>query len=103
MEAVESLIKHGFKRFLILNSHGGNRAITTLLVDQINQTTPGIAVDLGVAMRPFREGGGLPPSKSFDRHGGVSETSRSMYYMSSLVDMKAAVTAETPSRAPLKM
>lgn len=94
MEAVESLIKHGFKRFMILNSHGGNRAITTLLVDQINQTTPGIAVDLGVAMRPFRKSGGLPPSDDFDRHGGVSETSRSMYYMPTLVDFDAAVTAE---------
>ena len=37
LEAVESLIRHGFKRFIIMNAHGGNRAITTLLVDQINQ------------------------------------------------------------------
>ena len=36
LQAVESLIHHGFKRFIIMNSHGGNRAITTLLVDQIN-------------------------------------------------------------------
>ncbi|NIP59684.1 MAG: creatininase family protein, partial [Gemmatimonadetes bacterium] len=46
VEAVKSLIHHGFKRFLILNAHGGNRAITTFIVDRINQETPGIAVDL---------------------------------------------------------
>ncbi len=94
MEAVESLIRHGFKRFMILNAHGGNRAITTLLADQINQKTAGIAVDIGVAMRPFRKPSGFPAPKVFDRHGGVSETSRSMYYIPTLVDMDAAVTAE---------
>ena len=94
LEAIQSLIKHGFKRFMILNAHGGNRAITTLLVDQINQTTPGIAVDLGVAIRPFRKPSDFPPPQVFDRHGGVSETSRSMYYAPTLVDIDAAVTAE---------
>ena len=94
MEAVESLIQHGFKRFMILNAHGGNRAITTLLVDQINQTTSGIAVDLGVAIRPFRKPSNFPPPEVFDRHGGVSETSRSMYYAPTLVDMDAAVQAQ---------
>ena len=47
VESVKSLIRHGFKRFLILNAHGGNRAITTFIVDRINQETAGIAVDLG--------------------------------------------------------
>ena len=94
MEAVQSLIRHGFKRFMILNAHGGNRAITTLLVDQINQTTAGIAVDLGVAIRPFRQPSNFPPPQVFDRHGGVSETSRSMYYAPTLVNMDVAVQAE---------
>jgi len=49
LEAVESLIRHGFKRFIIMNAHGGNRAISTLLVDQINQTTAGVAVSFGQA------------------------------------------------------
>jgi len=44
METVESLIKHGFKRFVFMNSHGGNAAITTFLVDQINQKTSAVAV-----------------------------------------------------------
>ncbi len=93
VEAVHSLIKHGFKRFLILNAHGGNRAITTFIVDRINQETAGIAVDLGAAAAPFREGTSIPPATVFDRHGGVGETSNSLYLMPSLVDMGSAVTA----------
>jgi len=94
MEAVNSLIKHGFKRVLIYNAHGGNRAISTLIVDQINQTTRGIAVELGIAAQPFREPLNIPRSNVFDRHGGVSETSRSMYLIPDLVQMDKAVTAE---------
>ena len=93
MQAVESLIHHGFRRFIIYNSHGGNRAITTLLVDQINQTTAGVAVNLAQAIAPFAEPTGIPPSRVQDRHGGVSETSRSMYLMPSLVEIDRAVPA----------
>lgn len=94
LEAVESLIKHGFKRFMILNSHGGNRAISTLLADQINQTTEGIAVDMGVAIRPFSKPIDVELTEVFDRHGGVWETSNSQYLIPSLVQMDKAVTAE---------
>src|SRR5262245_34063165 len=52
-EAIQSLIKHGFKRFLLLNSHGGNQAITTFVVDRINQESEGVAVDLVEAAQPF--------------------------------------------------
>jgi creatinine amidohydrolase len=93
VEAVHSLIRHGFKRFLMLNSHGGNRAITTFIVDRINQETAGIAVDLGAAVSPFRQGTSIPRPTVFDRHGGVGETSNSLYLMPSLVDMDSAETA----------
>lgn len=98
-EAVQSLIAHGFKRFLIMNAHGGNRAITTFLVDKINQETAGIAVDLGEAVGPFTERNSGQRSENsgprvFDRHGGVSETSSSLYLTPSLIDMKTAKTAE---------
>ncbi len=97
-EAVQSLIHHGFRRFLILNSHGGNRAISTFLVDRINQETQGIAVDLGAAaasMTPEE-----PPSperpagpRRFDRHGGVGETANSLYLIPDLVDIERAEAA----------
>ena len=35
-EAAQSLMKHGFKRFLIMNSHGGNRVISQYIADRIN-------------------------------------------------------------------
>ena len=94
VESVESLIRHGFKRFLILNSHGGNRAITTFIVDRINQETAGIAVDLGAAAAPFmaRASSSDPPTE-LDRHGGTGETSNSMYLTPNLVDLEAAVPA----------
>ena len=52
-QAAQSLISHGFQRFLILNSHGGNQAITRYIADRINQETAGIAVELGEAAAPF--------------------------------------------------
>ena len=97
MEAVESLIKHGFHRFIIMNAHGGNRAITTLLVDQINQTTSGVAVNYSAAITPFlsTSASGTPNSpRVLDRHGGTSETSRAMYLMPSLVELDEAEPAE---------
>lgn len=93
MEAVESLIRHGFRRFIIMNSHGGNRAISTLLVDQINQTTAGVAVSFGEAIRPFLEPSTVPPSEVLDRHAGTPETSNSLYLMPDLVQMDEATVA----------
>jgi creatinine amidohydrolase len=94
LEAVESLIRHGFKRFIIMNAHGGNQAISTLLVDQINQTTSGVAVDFDQAIEPFLKPSSAPPSTVLDRHGGTPETSRSLYLMPDLVQLDKAVTAE---------
>lgn len=94
LEAVESLIRHGFKRFIIMNAHGGNRAISTLLVDQINQTTAGVAVSFGPATGPFLGPSSTAPSKVLDRHGGTPETSRSLYLMPDLVQLDKAVPNE---------
>ena len=101
VEAAKSLIRHGFKRFLILNAHGGNAAITRFVVDRINQETAGIAADLESVLGPFRQRGGAaeepeadegPPL--FDRHGGTGETSTSLYLIPELVDLDAARPAE---------
>ena len=99
VEAAKSLMKHGFKRFLVLNAHGGNAAITRFIVDRINQETEGIAVDLGAVLGPFRQPlAGAPQSDNappvFDRHGGTGETSNSMYPIPELVNLDVAVPAE---------
>jgi creatinine amidohydrolase len=97
-EAVQSLIQHGFTRFLLLNSHGGNQFITKYIADRINQETAGIAVELGEAAQPFITRAPRQPAAPgsmpvFDRHGGVNETSTSMYMFPNLVNMKNAQTA----------
>ena len=93
METVESLIRHGFKRFMLMNSHGGNTAITTFLVDQINQKTAAVAVDYSVAIKPYLKSGEKEEAKALDRHAGVGETSDSMYLMPSLVALDKATAA----------
>ena len=92
-QAAQSLIRHGFKRFLILNSHGGNQAISRYIVDRINQETAGIAVELGEAAAPFLKRSTRQEPREFDRHGGVNETSASLYLTPNLVDMRVARTA----------
>lgn len=92
-EAAQSLIRHGFKRFLIMNSHGGNQIISRYIADRINQETAGIAVELGEAAAPFQTRQGRPRSPVFDRHGGVGETSSALYLIPNLVDMASARTA----------
>jgi creatinine amidohydrolase len=98
VEAAQSLIRHGFKRFLILNAHGGNRAICQFIVDRINQETEGIAVDLGSAAAPYQQrrpqeedtpGGPL----QLDRHAGVGETANSLFLIPTLVQQELAVPA----------
>jgi len=92
-EAAQSLMKHGFRRFLLLNSHGGNQIITRYIADRINQETEGIAVELGEAAAPYlTRAPVLPgtPERIFDRHGGVSETSASLYMTPNLVNLEAA-------------
>ena len=94
-EAAQSLVHHGFRRFLFLNSHAGNQYITRFVVDRINQETAAIAIDLsdGVAAMMGPRGAARPASERFDRHGGVGETSRAMYLFPSLVQIDKAQRA----------
>jgi creatinine amidohydrolase len=106
-EAAQSLIRHGFKRFLLLNSHGGNQYITKYVADRINQETAGIAVELAEAAQPYRTPvSGTPAAAAgapvFDRHAGVGETSTSLYLFPNLVNMKHAQTAKLTLPAHLQ-
>jgi len=86
-EAAQSLIHHGFRRILFLNSHAGNQYLTMYVADRINQETPAIAVDLSTSVRGAGESG---RATAFDRHAGVGETSRAMYLFPTLVDISKA-------------
>lgn len=110
-ESAQSLIQHGFRRFLFLNAHGGNAATTRFVVDRINQETSATAVDLDQAIAPFMSDARIPPSikaelsqqpeiKVFDHHAGVQETSQSLYLIPSLVEMHRAPPARALSLPP---
>jgi len=101
-EAIQSLLRHGFRRFVLLNAHGGNAATTRFIVDRVNQETAGVAVELEDASRPFADDAHLSAAtraendrlariKEFDRHAGVEETSESLYLIPGLVNMRAVV------------
>jgi len=89
-EAVQSLLQHGFRRFLILNGHGGNTATSRFIVDRINQETAGVAVELGEAAAPYGTRRAPAGPQPFDRHAGVGETSVSLYLTPNLVNLSAA-------------
>jgi len=106
VEAARSLMRHGFKRFLILNAHGGNNAISTFVVDRINQETEGIAVKLNDVVGPFLDRTAsrtLPRDEpAFDRHGGTGETAESMYLIPDLVDLDGVHAASLTLPAHLE-
>jgi creatinine amidohydrolase len=88
-EAAQSLIHHGFRRILFLNSHAGNQYLTMYVADRINQETAAIAVELGNAAAGGGRGG-RSTTTQFDRHAGVGETSGAMYLFPNLVDLSKA-------------
>jgi creatinine amidohydrolase len=86
-EAVQSLIQHGFRRFMILTSHAGNRNVSRYIIDRVNQETPGIAIELNDAAEPFFKSPTRQQVRHFDRHAGVGETSSGLYLFPNLVDL----------------
>jgi creatinine amidohydrolase len=92
-ETAQSLIRHGFRRILLHDSHIGNQYVTRYVVDRINQETEAVAVSLNdavAAMQPLAPSGTAPGAQTFDRHGGVAETSGALYLFPSLVDLDKA-------------
>ncbi len=90
IEAAQSLIHHGFRRFLIFTSHMGNQHVSRYIADRINQETAGTAVELGDAAAAFLAKPTAVKPELFDRHAGIDETSRALYLFPNLVDMSKA-------------
>jgi creatinine amidohydrolase len=85
-EAVEWLLKYGFRRFLFFNYHGGNNAIQTKLIYRVNQSTEGIAIAIGHGGPILKE----EEEEGMDWHAGVSETSKMLFLQPQLVRMDRA-------------
>ena len=98
-EAAQSLMRHGFRRFLFMNSHAGNQHITRFIVDRINQETSSVALELGDAIDSMDETPGTSTRRRggsesrFDRHGGVGETSGGLFLFPSLIQLEKAERA----------
>lgn len=43
---IESAIRHGFTRILLLNSHGGNQAVGQVITERVGSQNPGIHITL---------------------------------------------------------
>jgi len=85
-ECIESLIKHGFKRFMFFNAHGGNNIVQENLVHRVNSTTSANAVSIGV-------GSPIWPTEGidyFDWHAGKFETSLDLCLFPDLVQLEKA-------------
>jgi creatinine amidohydrolase len=93
-EAAQSLIHHGFRRFLFLNGHAGNQYITRFIIDRINQETSATALDLVDGTAPLISRNGVNPmpasDRRFDQHAGVRETSGGLYLFPTLMVMDKA-------------
>lgn len=84
-ECAESLIKHGFKKIMFFNYHGGNNIVQARVMHRINHETPATALAVGIGGAIRKD---VPPGtyeKFFDWHAGLGETSIMMYLEPSLV------------------
>jgi creatinine amidohydrolase len=87
-ETAQSLIRHGFRKIMIYNGHGGNSVSVKNVVQRINQETPATAVLLN-DLRPVAADTPTD-SPAVDWHAGVGETSLMLYLTPPLVDMSRA-------------
>jgi creatinine amidohydrolase len=85
-ECIESLIKHGFKKFLFFNAHGGNNIIQENLIHRIAQTTGVNAVSIGYGSTLWPTSG----IDNYDWHAGKFETSLDLCLFPDLVQMDKA-------------
>lgn len=86
-ESAVSLIRHGIRKILIYNGHGGNNTAVNNVLHRINHKTEATAVSLNAVEPPKDASDALP---EIDWHAGVGETSWMLYVANSLVDMSQA-------------
>lgn len=108
LQVIDSMIRHGFRRFLIHNSHGGNRAVGGVIAEKASVRWPKAEVIFATwfqlaaaSLRPMVEG--KYPSVG---HACEFETSVMLLLHPDLVDMKKAlddgpVNAKPPFKSDL--
>lgn len=88
-ETAEALVRHGFKRLLFFNMHGGNVVPETVAIHRINQKLPAMAVAIGAGSQ-IQKNYPQAPGVSFDEHAGVGETSVGLFLWPELVHIDRA-------------
>jgi creatinine amidohydrolase len=85
-ECIESLIKHGFRRFMFYNAHGGNNIVQEKLIHRVNSNTVAYATSIGVGSPLWPTDG----KDYFDWHAGRFETSLDLCLFPDLVQLDKA-------------
>lgn len=96
-----SLVRHGFRRVLLLNGHGGNIAALTVIANEL-----GVALDAPIATTSYwmlarDEFKAILERQTTVRHACEAETSMLLALAPELVDMVAAQDAVGPTAREL--
>jgi len=84
-ECAESLVKHGFRKFMFFNYHGGNNIVQAGVMHRINHETPATALAIGIGGAIRKDVPAGTYEKFFDWHAGLGETSIMMHLEPGLV------------------
>lgn len=100
-----SVARAGVRKIVILNSHGGNADLISILARELRVQAGMLAVRLGWGAQGMPPGVYSPQEEHFGIHGGDMETSLLLHFRPDTVDMTAArdfrSTAETAAIAPI--
>jgi creatinine amidohydrolase len=100
-----SVARAGIRKVVILNSHGGNTDLVSILARELRVQAGMLAVRLGWSSLGLPDGLYSERERRFGIHGGDYETSLMLHFRPDLVDMSAArdfaSTAETAAIPPI--
>jgi len=85
-----SVARAGVRKIVILNSHGGNADLISILARELRVQAGMLAVRLGWGAMGLPEGMYSPQETRFGIHGGDVETSLLLHFQPETVDMGAA-------------